>query len=38
MRHAFLVIAHNNWWQLKKLIQQLDDESNDIYVLSLIHI
>ena len=32
MRHAFLVIAHNNWWQLKKLIQQLDDESNDIYV------
>lgn len=32
MKHAFLIIAHNNWWQLKKLIQMLDDEDNDIYV------
>lgn len=32
MRHAFLIIAHNNWWQLKKLIECLDSESHDIYV------
>lgn len=32
MKHAFLIIAHNNWWQLKQLIQMLDDEDNDIYV------
>lgn len=32
MRHAFLVIAHNNWWQLKQLIQLLDVENHDIYV------
>ena len=32
MKHAFLIIAHNNWWQLKQLIQMLDDENNDIFV------
>jgi hypothetical protein len=32
MKHAFLIIAHNNWWQLKQLIKALDYESNDIYV------
>lgn len=32
MRHAFLIIAHSNWWQLKQLIMLLDDESHDIYV------
>lgn len=32
MRHAFLIIAHNNWWQLKQLIQLLDAETHDIYV------
>lgn len=32
MKHAFLIIAHNNWWQLKQLIHMLDDEDNDIYV------
>ena len=32
MRHAFLIIAHNNWWQLKQLIMLLDDDSHDIYV------
>lgn len=32
MRHAFLIIAHNNWWQLKQLIQILDAENHDIYV------
>lgn len=32
MKHAFLVIAHNNWWQLKQLITLLDDVEHDIYV------
>lgn len=31
-RHAFLIIAHNNWWQLKKLIECLDSYTHDIYV------
>lgn len=32
MKHAFLIIAHNNWWQLKQLIQLLDKENHDIYI------
>lgn len=32
MRHAFLIIAHNNWNQLKKLIRLLDAENHDIYI------
>lgn len=32
MKHAFLIIAHNNWWQLKKLIECLDSDKHDIYV------
>lgn len=32
MRHAFLIIAHNNWWQLKQLIQLLDAQNHDIYI------
>lgn len=32
MRHAFLIIAHNNWNQLKSLIQLLDAEDHDIYI------
>lgn len=32
MRHAYLIIAHSNWWQLKQLLMLLDDEHNDIYV------
>ncbi|WP_050008241.1 beta-1,6-N-acetylglucosaminyltransferase [Butyrivibrio sp. WCE2006] len=32
MKHAFLIIAHNNWWQLKQLIKQLDSEFHDIYI------
>ncbi|MGN1167494.1 MAG: beta-1,6-N-acetylglucosaminyltransferase [Lachnospiraceae bacterium] len=32
MQHAFLIIAHNNWRQLKKLIQLLDAENHDIYI------
>lgn len=32
MRHVFLIIAHNNWNQLKNLIQLLDAENHDIYI------
>lgn len=32
MKHAFLIIVHNNWWQLKKLIHLIDDDSHDIYI------
>ncbi len=32
VNHAFLIIAHNNWWQLKNLIQLLDYPSHDIYI------
>lgn len=32
MKPAFLIIAHNNWWQLKKLIECLDSDTHDIYV------
>lgn len=32
MRHAFLVIAHNNWHQLKTLLSMLDYEGHDIYL------
>ncbi|RMC92317.1 hypothetical protein D9O40_20540 [Clostridium autoethanogenum] len=32
MRHAYLIIAHNNWMQLKLLIQLLDNRNNDIYI------
>lgn len=31
-RHAYLVIAHNQFELLKKLIALLDDERNDIYI------
>jgi hypothetical protein len=32
MKHAYLIIAHGNWEQLKTLILMLDDENNDIYI------
>ncbi|UTA69109.1 beta-1,6-N-acetylglucosaminyltransferase [Emticicia sp. 21SJ11W-3] len=32
-KHAYLIIAHNNPWQLSILIELLDDERNDIYIL-----
>lgn len=32
MRHSFLIIAYNNWEQLKKLIRLLDAENHDIYI------
>ena len=31
-KHAYLIIAHNNWEQLKFLISVLDDVRNDIYL------
>ena len=32
MRHAYLIMAHNNFSQLKILLSLLDDERNDIYL------
>ena len=32
MKHAYLIMAHNNFYNLRKLIEALDDESNDIYI------
>ena len=31
-RHAYLIMAYNNWDLLKKLLILLDDERNDIFV------
>lgn len=31
-RHAYLILAHQQWDLLKKLINLLDDERNDIYI------
>ena len=28
-KHAYLIIAHNNWKQLSLLLSVLDDERND---------
>lgn len=32
MKHAYAIVAFNNWCQLDKLITLLDDERNDIYI------
>ena len=32
MKHAFLIMAHNNFEILNALIKVLDDENNDIYI------
>ncbi len=32
MRHAYLILAHNQWQLLDTLINCIDDERNDIYV------
>ena len=32
-RHAYLIIAHKNFEQLKKLLVLLDDAQNDIFIL-----
>lgn len=31
-RHAFLIMAHNNWYTLQRLIQVIDAPWNDIYL------
>ncbi|MDD5972938.1 MAG: beta-1,6-N-acetylglucosaminyltransferase [Spirochaetales bacterium] len=31
-KHAYLIIAHQNIWQLKILLNQIDDYRNDIYL------
>lgn len=31
-RHAYLIMAHNNWGQLQTLLSLLDDARNDIYL------
>lgn len=32
-RHAYLIICHNNWNQLRFLIENLSDSRNDFYIL-----
>lgn len=32
MKHAFLILAHNNFEVIKSLLHQLDDEDFDIYI------
>lgn len=32
MKHAYLIIAHNKWDQLRVLLSMLDSEQNDIYL------
>ena len=32
MKHAYLILAHNEWDLLKILVSRLDDERNDIYI------
>lgn len=31
-KHAYLIIAHSNFGQLRTLLEMLDDERNDIFV------
>lgn len=32
MRHAFLIIAHNNWSQLAKFLETIDSSKCDFYI------
>ena len=32
MRHAYLIMAHKEPYNLRKLFELLDDENNDIYI------
>ena len=32
MKHAYLILAHNEFWLLQELVSCLDDARNDIYV------
>ena len=31
-KHAYLIMAHNNFGILEKLLMLLDDQRNDIYI------
>ena len=31
-KHAYLIVAHTNWWMLEKLIRALDYQDNDIFL------
>ena len=31
-KHAYCIMAHNNWAQLQMLIDCLDDKRNDIFL------
>ena len=31
-KHAYLIIAHNQFALLKELLKSIDDERNDIYI------
>ena len=31
-RHAYLILAHKNFGQLRKLVELLDDPRNDIFI------
>lgn len=31
-RHAYLIMAHNNWSILSKLLSLLDDDRNDLFL------
>lgn len=32
MKHAYCILAHNNWEQLQLLLNCIDDDRNDIYL------
>ena len=31
-KHAYCIMAHNNWEQLQLLVSAIDDSRNDIYL------
>ena len=32
VKHAYLILAHNNYYILERLIKLLDDERNDLFI------
>ena len=32
LKHAYLIMAHNEWEMLRALLEALDDSRNDIYL------
>ena len=32
MKHAFLIMAYQDYWMLNQIVQSIDDERNDIYI------